>query len=246
MVHLMAEWAEAFMTQRPDVQVSVTGGGSGTGIASLINGTLDICAASRDMSASEKEKAVQKGITPHETVVARDGIAVVVHPSNPVSELSIEQLRKIYTGSVGDWSQVGGGEGAIQVLSRESSSGTYVFFQEHVLSKEDFAPTTLLMPATSSIVQSVSSDVNTIGYVGLGYAAEARDKVKVLPIKATADMPAVVPTDETVANGTYYIARPLYLYTNGEPTGANAEFIAFCLSEEGQQIVRRAGYVQVK
>ncbi len=246
MVHLVTEWAETYMGQHPDVDISVTGGGSGTGIAALLNGTVDICAASRDMSAEEKEKAAGKGIEPKETVVARDGIAIIVNPNNGIGELSMDQLKKIYTGATTNWSQVGGADGKIQLLSRETSSGTYVFFQEHVLKKEDFAPETLLMPATSSIIQSASTDAMAIGYVGLGYAAEAGDKVKVLAVKADDAAPAIQPSDETVQSGTYSIARPLYLYTNGAPSGAVADFMAFCLGEQGQAIVRETGYVQVK
>jgi len=246
MVHLASSWAEAFMGKNKGVEVSVTGGGSGTGIAAMINGTTDICAASRKMKPKEIKMAEEKGITPVEHVVARDGIAVVVNPANPVSVMTIEQIGKIYTGAYTNWSQVGGPDKPIIVLSRESSSGTYVFFQEHVLNKADYTTRARLMPATSAIIQAVSSDQWSIGYVGLGYAVEAGDKVKMLSVQAKVDAPAIAPSEETVTSGEYSIARPLQLYTKGEPTGAIKDFIDFCKSPEGQKIVVETGYVAVK
>lgn len=246
MVHLVSSWAESFMNAHEGVEVSVTGGGSGTGIAALLNGTTDICAASRDIKPKEISLAEQKGIAPQEYVVALDGIAVIVHPENPVTELTIEQLGKIYTGVYENWSQVGGPDENILVLSRESSSGTYVFFQEHVLSKEDYTDKARLMPATSSIIQSVTTDKWGIGYVGFGYAEEAGESVQVLAIKETKDAEAVMPSVETVLDGSYSIARPLHLYTNGEPQGVVAEFIEFAKSPEGQEIVKETGYVSLK
>ncbi len=245
MVHLVSSWAEEFMNQHEGIEVSVTGGGSGTGIAAMINGTTDMCAASREIKPKELQLAEQKGIEPMGHVVARDGIAVVVNPKNPVGELNIEQIGKIFTGAYTNWRDVGGPDEKIIVLSRESSSGTYVFFQEHVLKKKDYTTKARLMPATSAIIQSVSSDKWAIGYVGLGYAAEAGDKVKTLAIKEDADSPAVMPSEKTVKSGEYSIARPLHLYTKGEPQGIIKEFLDFCLSDEGQKIVREMGYVAV-
>jgi len=219
MVHLVSNWAESFMQQNPGTEVSVTGGGSGTGIAALLNGTTDICAASREIRDKESKLAVQKGIQPNEIVVARDGIAVVVNPDNPVSELTVEQLGNIFTGESRRWSAVGGPDEEIIVLSRESSSGTYVFFQQHVLNKQDFMQGAKLLPATSAIIQAVSTDRLAIGYVGLGYAAGAEDRVKIIAVKADDPSPAVVPSAETIRSGQYPIARPLYLYVNGQPRG---------------------------
>jgi phosphate transport system substrate-binding protein len=246
MVHLVTAWAEDYMKANSGTAISVTGGGSGTGISALLNKTTDICSASRDMSAKEKEQAAQKGLGLKETIVARDGIAVIVHPSNPVNELTMEQLRKIYTGAYTEWKQAGGGDGEFIVLSRESSSGTYAFFQEHVLKKEDYTPKARLMPATSSIIQAVSEDVNAIGYVGLGYAAEAGAKVKVLLVKADANAPGVKPSEATVLSGEYPIARALYLYSDEKGLQAGQRFIEYCLGEAGQAIARKAGYVPVK
>ncbi len=246
MVHLVSMWAEAFMKNHRDVEISTTGGGSGTGIAALINGTTDICASSRDIKDTERAQAEQKGITPVETMVARDGIAIVVNPKNPVQELFLDQLRKMYTGVYTRWSQVGGPNEPITALSRESSSGTYVFFQEHVLNKEDFAQTVRLMPATSAIIQSVVLDRWSIGYVGIGYAHEAGPQVKILGVKATEAGAAVMPTEAAVHSGEYSIARPLFFYTNGDPTGAVKQFVDFCLGPDGQRIVRETGYVPVQ
>ena len=246
MVHLVSMWAEAFMKNHQDVEISTTGGGSGTGIAALINGTTNICASSRNIKDTERAQAKQKKITPVETMVARDGIAIVVNPKNPVQELSLDQLRKMYTGVYTRWSQVGGPNEPITALSRESSSGTYVFFQEHVLNKEDFAQTVRLMPATSAIIQSVVLDRWSIGYVGIGYAHEAGPQVKILGVKATEAGAAVMPTEAAVHSGEYSIARPLFFYTNGDPTGAVKQFVDFCLGPDGQRIVRETGYVPVQ
>jgi len=239
MVHLASTWAEEFMKANQGMELAVTGGGSGTGIAALINGTTDICAASRSIKPEEIEEAKSKNVEPKEFVVASDGIALVVNPDNPIDELSTEQLREIFTGEVTNWSEVGGPDAEILVLSRESSSGTYVFFQEHVLDKQDYAAHARLMPATSGIIQSAGEDRWAIGYVGLGYVADAGAKVKALRVDG------VEPSEATVLDGSYPIARPLHLYTNGEPRGSVKEFVDFCLSEQGQKIVKEQGYVPV-
>lgn len=245
MVHLVTAWSEAYLRSHPGVDISVTGGGSGTGIAALLGKSTDICASSRDMSAEEKKRASDQGILLRETIVARDGIALVVHPSNPVNELTLEQLRKIYTGAVTQWDQVGGGANSIMALSRETSSGTYVFFQEHVLKKEDYAPTVRLMPATAGIIQSVSQDAQAIGYVGLGYALEAGDKVKLIAVKKDVSSPAVLPSEATVRDASYSVARPLYFYSSEQDSAPVTEFRQFCVGPEGQKIVKETGYVSV-
>ena len=244
MVHLMSTWAESFgATSR--TQVSVTGGGSGTGIAALLNGTTDICAASRQIEDKETALAKQKNITPNEITVALDGIAVVVHPDNPITELSLEQIGAIYTGAIGNWKEVGGPDQPILLLSRESSSGTYVFFQEKVLNKKDYSQQARLMPGTSAVVQAVTADRGAIGYVGLGYAKEAGNKVKTIAVRSAAGQPAVMPSPATVKDASYPVARALYLYTNGAPQGKVKEFVDFCLGSAGQKIVADTGYVQV-
>jgi phosphate transport system substrate-binding protein len=171
---------------------------------------------------------------------------VVVNPSNPINELTLEQLKKIFTGAYANWKEVGGNDGVIVALSRESSSGTYVFFQEHVLKKEDYTPKVRLMPATSAIIQSAASDALAIGYVGLGYAADAGGGVKVLKVKADAAAPAIAPSEDTVRDGTYSISRPLHFYTGAGVGPAADDFIKFCLSGAGQTIVREAGYIPVQ
>ncbi len=246
MVHLVSSWAEAFMNHNEGMEVSVTGGGSGTGIAALLNGTTDVCAASRQMKEKEYKLAESKGLDVMEHVVARDGIAVVVNPRNPIETLSVEQIGKIYTGAYTNWNQVGGPDKPILVLSRESSSGTYVFFQEHVLKKRDYTTRARLMPATSTIIHSVSTDQWAIGYVGLGYGVEAGDKVKMLGVKKDENEHPVYPSEKTVSSGAYSIARPLHFYTKGAPTGAIKSFIDFCMSKEGQKIVIETGYVAVQ
>jgi phosphate transport system substrate-binding protein len=244
MVHLMSTIAEAYMKKNPEAQVSVTGGGSGTGIAALINGTTDVCASSRDMQQKEKDQAKEKNINPVEKTIAFDGIAIVVHPENPLKEITLEQLKKIYTGAYKNWKEIGGPDQPITILSRESNSGTYVFFQEHVLNKENYAPTVKLMPASSSIVQSVSADKWSIGYVGLGYTKEGN--IKVVPVKKDDVSAAVMPTHETVLDKTYSIARPLYLYFNGEPADNGKLLLEFILSTDGQKIVEETGYITLK
>lgn len=245
MLHLMTGWADAFMKSHPGKSVSVTGGGSGTGIAALLNGTTDICASSRDLKDEEKRQAEKKGQKLHEHAVARDGIALVVNTDNPIGELTLEQIRKIYTGEISSWAQVGGSDEKVVAVSRESSSGTYLFFLEHVLNKQDFRKDALLLPATSAIIESVVDSPWAIGYVGLGYAKEAAGKVKVLAVKPDAEKPAIVPSAETVRSGEYSIARPLFLFTTGDETGATKEFLDFCGSPEGLAVVAETGYITV-
>jgi phosphate transport system substrate-binding protein len=198
------------------------------------------------MKQKEKDKAAARGAKPVEFVVASDGIAVVVNPGNPVHDLTTEQIKKIFTGAYERWSQVGGPDERIIVLSRESSSGTYVSFQEHVLAKQDYSPRARLMPATSAIVQAVSNDRWAVGYVGLGYDVEARGKVRMVRVKKDVASAPVTPSEAAVLSGEYPIARPLHLYTLGEPKGAVRDFIDFALGPEGQRIVRETGYVSVK
>ncbi|MCU0959850.1 MAG: phosphate ABC transporter substrate-binding protein [Pirellulaceae bacterium] len=243
MVHLVSMWAEAYMACHPDVDVSVTGGGSGTGFAALINGTTDVCAASRAILTREREAARQQQRNLSESVVARDGLAIIVHPDNPVTVLSLAQLRAIYEGAWDNWQQVGGPDLPIVVLSRDSSSGTYLFFQEQVLGRRDFRRDARLLAATAAIVEDVSNDVGAIGYVGLAYARDAGDTVKVVPISPAPGAAAIEPSLETVTSGVYPLARPLRFYV-AEPHDARADaFIAFCLSPAGQEIVRQSGYV---
>ena len=248
---LSSVWAEEFMGQNPQVSISVSGPGSGVGIAALIDGTTDICQASRVIKQSEIDQAETNGVDPHEIQVASDGLSVVVHPSNPVSELTIAQLSAIYTDQITNWEEVGGNDAPIVALSRDTNSGTHVFFKEHVvqmlgLPTEDksleYGPSVLFLPSTQGGVDEVAQNPNAIFYPGLGYVTE---EVKPVAIKRTASDAGVLPSAETVLDGTYPISRPLLYYTDGEPTGVIKDFIDYCLSSEGQEKVGDVGYVRL-
>jgi phosphate transport system substrate-binding protein len=248
LVNLALAWAEAYMAEHPEVRISVTGGGSGTGIAALINGTTDIANASREMKPEEIAAAEANGITPREFIVARDAIAVVVHPSNPVNGLTLQQISDIYTGRISNWSQVGGEDRPIVLLSRESNSGTYVYFLENVIRQGNpesdllFSPDTLLMPSSEGISTEVRQNPNAIGYDGLGYVTADQ---KVIAVARTADGPYVLPSVDTVNDGSYPIARPLYMYTAGDPTGDVRAYLDWILNE-GQRIVPELGFVPLR
>ncbi|MBI3990580.1 MAG: phosphate ABC transporter substrate-binding protein [Candidatus Omnitrophica bacterium] len=249
MVNLGQAWAEAFNKNNPEVNVAVTGGGSGTGISALIAGTADIAECSRTMKEKEIEKAKQNGITPVEFTVALDGLAVVVHPDNPVTKMTINELADIFTGKITNWKELGGKNLAIVILSREVNSGTHVYFKEHVLRKgnekgpEEFSPTALLMPSSQAIADEVSQNPNAIGYYGMGYVSPAQKAIAVAKDK---NSPYIEPKIENVKNGKYPISRPLLMYTKGEPQGNVKEFIGFALSFEGQEIVVKTDFVPVK
>jgi len=245
LVNLALAWAEEYMREHPEVRISVTGGGSGTGIASLMNGTADIANASRDMKAEEVREAKANGITPMEFVVARDAIAVVVNPSNPVSRLTMQQISDIYTGKIINWRELGGENRPIVLLSRESNSGTYVYVLENVIRMGDprskllFSPDTLLMPSSEGISTEVRQNPNAIGYDGLGYVTPDQ---KVLGVARDAGRPYVLPSIATVNDGSYPISRPLYMYTAGEPGGQVKTFLDWLLGP-GQKQVSRLGFV---
>jgi phosphate transport system substrate-binding protein len=249
---LTTVWAEEFTNTYPKVSIAVSGPGSGVGIAYLINGTTDICQASRAIKQTEIEQANDVGVDPYEIQVATDALSVVVHPSNPVSELTIAQLSAIYTGKITNWKEVGGNDTPIVALSRDTNSGTHVFFKEHVvqmagLPTEDksleYGSKILLLPSTEEGVSEVAKNPNAIFYPGLGYVT---DEVKPLAIKKTAGDAGILPSVATALDGTYPIARPLLYYTNGEPTGVIKEFIDYCLSAEGQTKVTKVGYVPLE
>ncbi len=244
LVNLALAWAEAYMNLHPEVRISVTGGGTGTGIAAMINGTVDIANASREMKPEEIAAAKANGITPVEFVVARDAIAIVVHPSNPVHGLTLEQISAIYTGKITNWREVGGEDRPIVLLSRESNSGTYVYFLENVIrlgQKSDllFSPDTLLMPSSEGISAEVRQNPNAIGYDGLGYVTPDQ---KTLAVAREAGGPYVLPSVETVNDGSYPISRPLYMYTAGEPQGVIKAYLEWILSD-GQALVSTLGFV---
>ena len=248
LVNLALAWAETYMGGHPTARISVTGGGSGTGIAAMINGTVNVANASRAMKPEEIAAAQANGITPVEFVVARDAIAVVVHPSNLVDGLTLRQISDIYTGEITNWSRVGGNDRPIVLLSRESNSGTYVYFLEHVIRLGDkdsdllFSPDTLLMPSSEGISAEVRQNPNAIGYDGLGYVTPDQ---KVLAVARDANAPYVLPAVETVNDGSYPISRPLYMYTAGEPTGQVKAYLEWILSD-GQSLVLELGFVPLQ
>jgi phosphate transport system substrate-binding protein len=249
MVNLALAWAEAYSAQNPEARLSVTGGGSGTGIAALINGTADIANASRRIKEEEIANAEGNGITPVEHVVAQDAIAIVIHPSNPVDQLTIDQLSEIYRGNITNWREVGGEDRPIVLLSRESNSGTHVYYLEQVVrrgDKEDkalFSRDTLLLPSSEGISAEVRQNPNAIGYDGLGYVTPDQ---KVVAVAQEMGGPYVLPTAETVNAGEYPIARDLYMYTAGEPAGAIAAFLDWILGDEAQLIVKNLGFVPLQ
>ena len=248
-VNLALAWAERYQGEHPDIRISVTGGGSGTGLAALINGTVDLANASRQIKAEEISQAESNGIQPVEYVIARDAIAIIVHPDNPVNELTLQQISDIYSGRISNWKEVGGEDRPIVRLSRETNSGTHVYFLETVLrlgKKDDktlFSMNTLLLPSSEGIISEVRQNPNAIGYDGLGYVPA---DVKKIAVAKSAGEAAVLPSVDTVNDGTYPIARDLYMYTAGEPTGILKTYLEWILSPEAQQIVFDLGFVPVK
>ncbi len=234
--------AESFMKKNSGSSITVTGGGSGVGFAALIDGTTDIAEASRGIKMEEKMKLKDAGKDYKETVVAMDALSVIVHPSNKINQLTREQLEQIFTGKVTNWKEVGGADLKIIVYSRESSSGTFEFFKEHVLLKKDYTASAMLMPATGAIVQSVSQTEGAIGYIGLAYADKTVKSLKVSFDGKT----FVEPTMQNAMNKTYPITRPLYFYYLTKTEPSVKPFVDFILSAEGQKIAKDEGYVPLK
>jgi len=248
MVNLAQAWAEKYMEADPQNFISVTGGGSGTGLAALVSGTCDIAMSSREIKAKEIELAEKKNIHPFEIKAALDGLAVVVNPKNTVDKLTLAQLADIFTGKITNWKDVGGHDGKIVILSREVNSGTHVYFKEHVLRKnnpngtEEFATSSLMLSSSQAIADEVAGNVDAIGYYGMGYISPKQKAVSIAP---DANSEYVAPTIENVISGHYPISRPLYLYTKGQPTGTVKKFIDFVLSQQGQKIVIETDFVPV-
>ena len=248
MVNLSQAWAEKYMEKNTNDFVAVTGGGSGTGLSSLISGTCDIAMSSRNIKEKEISLAKRKGINPNEIKIALDGLAVVVNPNNPVSKLTIDQLAGIFTGKIVNWKELGGKDEKIVILSREVNSGTHVYFKEHVLrnndpnSKEEFAPRALLLSSSQAIADEVAGNSAAIGYYGMGYISA---KQKPIAVAKDEKSEYEAPTIENVVNGKYPISRPLFIYTNGSPQGLVKKFIDFMLSKEGQDIVLATDFVPV-
>ena len=243
MVVLGQRWAEEYMKKHPTTSIQVTGGGSGTGISALINGTTEVCEASRSMKDTEKAQLKEKtGALPEEITVAKDGLSVYLNDSNPLGELTMDQLKAIFTGKITNWKDVGGPDGKIIPYSRENSSGTYVFFKEHVLGNADYTPRAQAMPGTAAVVNAVARDGHSIGYGGAAYAKG----IKVIKIKKDSAAAGVAPTDATVKNGTYPLSRPLFFYLRSKPADEIKAFVDWVLSAEGQAVVLKVGYFPVK
>jgi phosphate transport system substrate-binding protein len=254
MVNLSQKWAEVYMQQNPNVSVQVTGGGSGTGVASLLNGTTNIANSSRELKKDELDKAMQQGITPKVYEVALDGIAVIVHPENPVNVLTLSQVSDIFTGKIKNWREVGGSNMEITLYGRENSSGTYEFFREHVLGKndrgvlKDYAVNTQVLQGTAALGEAVAKDNKGIGYGGVGYFAERND-VKVIQIKKDENSEPISPVVngkvnyDAVWDGSYSISRYLYCFTDGKPSPQVENFLNFIISNEGQALVREMEYI---
>jgi len=247
MVNLALAWAERYQAVHPDVRISVTGGGSGTGIAALVNGTVDIANASRQIKAEEIEQAEANGVNPEEFIVARDAIAVIVNPQNPVEELTLQQISAIYMGQINNWSEIGGEDRPIVRLSRETNSGTHVYFLESVIrlgekNKDIFSADTLLLPSSEGIISEVRDNPNAIGYDGLGYVTP---DVKVLAIAKAAGGEYVLPSVDTVNDSSYPIARDLYMYTGKIPAGVVKDYLDWVYTPEAQTIVKDLGFVPI-
>jgi phosphate transport system substrate-binding protein len=239
MVILVQRWAETYMKEKPGVVIQVTGGGSGTGIAALINGGTDICQASRPMKEREREQVKAKyGKAVAEIPVALDGIAVYVHESNPLPAITLAQLKGIYTGAIRNWKEIGGADAPIVSYSRENNSGTYMYFKEHVLAGADFAVGIQTLPGTAAVVNAVSKDPGSIGYGGIAYSKG----IKAVPVKKDDAAEAVTPDIANVTSGKYPISRSLYFYTVGAPAGIVKEFIDWTLGDEGQKVCQEVGY----
>jgi phosphate transport system substrate-binding protein len=242
MVILGQKWAEVYMAAHPGATIQVTGGGSGTGIAALINGTTEIAQSSRSMKDTEKKQVEEKsGRQVEEHTVALDGVTVYVNHDNPVTTLSVAQLEAIYTGQILNWKDVGGNDAAIVVYGRESSSGTYVFFKEHVLAGKDFAPQVQTLPGTSAVADAVGKDPAGIGYGGYAYGVG----IKHVSVNKEEGAPAVEPSEASVRDGSYPLSRPLFWYTLSNPNPAAVEFLNWVKSAEGQKVVKDVGYFPI-
>jgi len=234
MVNMAQAWADTYTKDNPGVSIAVKGGGSGTGIAALINGTVDFADASREMKPEEIAQAQAKGIKPVATKVARDGVAIVVNPANKVENLTLDQLGKIYLGAITNWKDVGGADAPITLVSRDPSSGTYEFMTSKALKGGKFAGSAKLLGSTQAVVDEVKADPNAIGYIGVGYESSAVKVIGVDGIKAST---------ATVKDESYPLWRFLNMYSNGEPTGVAKAYVDWILSPAGQKVVTDQGFV---
>jgi phosphate transport system substrate-binding protein len=246
LVNLALSWAEHYQSLHPEIEISVTGGGTGTGFTSLINETVDIANASRQIKAEEVQQAKDKGFDPVEFTVANDAIAVIVNPGNPVSQLTLDQVSRIYQGLINNWQEVGGEARPIVRLSRETNSGTHVYFLETVIRLGDaknkffFSADTLLLPSSEGIISEVRDNPNAIGYDGLGYVTP---EVKMIALAKKVSDTFVIPSAATVTDKSYPISRSLYMYTHGQPSGAIKDYLDWIKSAEAQKFTIQLGFV---
>lgn len=242
MVILVQRWSELYPDKK-NVEFQVTGGGSGTGVAALINGTTDICSSSRPIKKDEVAQLEKKfGYKGLEIRVAMDGLAIYVHKDNPVKQLSLAQIKDIFTGKFTNWKDVGGLNKPILLYSRENNSGTYEFFKELVLNKQDFASNTQHMAGTAALINAVSNDPNSIGFGGAAYAKN----VKAIAVSKDGSGKGVVPSDKAINSGEYPISRFLYFYLNQKPSGNIKKFIDWVISPAGQKVVTEVGYYPIR
>jgi phosphate transport system substrate-binding protein len=242
MVILAQRWAEIYMTENKGLTVQVTGGGSGVGIAALINGGTDICSASRPMKDTEKAQAkARRGKDVVEIPVALDGVAISVHKSSSLTSITQSQLKSIYTGQITNWRDIGGQEGKMIPYSRENSSGTYLFFKEHVMGNADFAREVQYLPGTAAVANAVANDQASIGYGGIAYSSG----IRVIPIRKDEASEPIPATLENVTSGRYPLSRNLFFYTVGPPAGDVKAFIDWVLGQEGQKICQEVGYYPI-
>ena len=241
MVRLCQRLAEEYMKSHKQTVIQVSGGGSSSGIAALINGSTRVCASSRLLTDAETRVAATKGVKVYQVVVALDGIAIYLHKSNPIVDLTLGQLRDIYTDRITNWKELGGPDRPIILYGRENNSGTYTYFQRQILGGEDFAERCEPLPGTAAVVNAVAHDINGIGYGGIAWATT----IKYAAIKANDSAQAVLPSATTVSDRSYPISRELYFFLNGEPTGETKEFLDWVLSSTGEKVVVESGFVAV-
>ena len=244
MVNLVQRLAEVYLEHNPDVFVSVTGGGSGTGLAALINRKCDLVNSSRAIKPEEINRAEENGVNPVEVILALDGFSLIVHGSNPVEKLTLPQIAQLFRGEIKNWKELGGKDLPVVLYGRQSNSGTYIFFRDEVL-KADYAPSMLQLNGNAQIVEAVRRDVAGIGYVGVGYLKDA-EAVNIIRVAVTPDADYISPVDSSaVQSGQYPLSRPLYQYVHGAPAGPVKSFFLFELGEEGQRIVEEEGFIAI-
>ncbi|MDR0985320.1 MAG: PstS family phosphate ABC transporter substrate-binding protein [Endomicrobium sp.] len=246
-IELVQIWTEKFISKNPEFNISIAGGGSGVGFAALINGTCDIVMSSRKIDSNEIKLAKVKNINPTEFEIGSDGLAVIINRNNPIKKLTVAQLSDIFTGEIFNWKKLGWINKKIVILSRENNSGTYIFFKNKILKKNnihnEFSSDALMMTSSQAIYNEIAQNPNAIGYVSLGFV---NNKIKSVSIKSTNGKNYILPTVQNVMNNTYPISRPLYIYTNGAPKGHIKKFINYILSNEGQNIILKIGFIPIK